>query len=258
MTETQQSPQAIPEAQELSAAEGSRNAEVQASTPPASQSAAPAQDGGGIPKELEFINRTTGRNYKTLEDAEKGLKETTAYVGTLGQKSAVLDKLAKKIARENNISEEAAVSYVASLAQQEEAAANSVASEAPVEAAPAKTARTPQDFQTEMMKEQLNELQLLRKYPEAEAHVDLIKRVARADGRDFAEIYEKDIKPLVGAGKQQAYDSQASKGAASVASSNREAPVPDTYAETFKAFQNGRASVMDVLKAKGLRISARE
>lgn len=261
MTDEKQSPIAsVPVAPELSATEGARNAEVQASTPETSQTVAPQGSGVAIPKELELINRATGRQYKTLEDAEAGLRETSSYVGTLGQKAAVVEKLAKKIAAENNVSEEAAIRYVQELAEAEAHNAVVQASEVSQVARESteKSSRTPQDFQTEIMKGELQELKLLRKFPEAESHVDLIRRVSQADGRDYADIYEKDIKPLVLAGRDSAYQSQATKEGASVVSTSREAPPPDEYAKTFKAFQSGKASVADMLRAKGLRIAPRE
>lgn len=256
MTNEQQSPTAtVPDAPELSAPEGARNAEVKASTPETSQTAA-SQGDGAIPKELQIINEATGRSYKTLEEAQKGLKETVSYVGTLGQRASLVEKLAKKIAKENNVSEDAALQYVQSLAEAEAAQAEAQqASEEPAQAAPANTARTPQDYHVQGLQEQLQELQLLRKFPEAEANMNLIKSVAKATGRDFAEIYEKDIKPLVLAGKNQAYESQSAKEGASVVVSSKEAVEPDAYASTFKAFQKGKASLRDVLRAKGLLVT---
>ena len=262
MTDIQQSPiAAVPGASELSATEGARNADVQASTPAASQAATPAQGSGSeLSKEVELINRITGRQYKTLEDAEKGVKETYSHVGSLGQKASIVDKLAEKIARENNVSQEAALEYVTQLTQAELAQAEQAAS-APSEdlakSAPA-SAKSPQDFHLQQLQEQLQEERLLRKFPEAEEQLDLIKRVSKADGRDFAEIYEKDIRPLVDLGKKQAYGTQTSKQMASVVTNGQVAGEPDTYTQVFKDFTNGKASVMDVLKAKGLRVASKE
>lgn len=252
-----QSPNTIPVAPELSATEGARNAEEQANTPETSQTNPPVEDGVAIPKELELINRATGRQYKTLEDAEKGLKETSSYVGTLGQKSAVVDKLVKKIAKENKVSEEAATRYVQELADAEAAqSAVTEASEVP-QVAPS-NARSPQDFENQVMKEELQSLQLFRKFPEAESQARVIRDIARATGRDYVDIYEKNIKPLVLAGRDSAYNSQAAKEGASVTSSSRESPPPDEYAKTFNAFKTGRASVADMLRAKGIRIAPKE
>lgn len=260
MTETQQSPKdAVPGAHELSAAEGVRNAEAQNSTSAASQTTTPAQGGGeGLPKELEFINKTTGRSYKTLEDAEKGLRETVSYVGTLGQRAAMVDKLAKRIAKENNVSEDAAIQYVSQLIDSgEQQVADAEPQQAAREVAQPSVRTTPQDIQYKMLQEQLMEERLLRKFPEAEKHVDLIKRASRADGRDYADIYEKEIKPLMDAGKQQAYANQESKGGAAVASTSREAPPQDPYKQVLEAFKKGKATTMDLLRAKGMRIEAR-
>lgn len=255
MTEEQQSLETVPGSQELSAPEGVQNAEVQATPPTASQPATQAQGDGVTPPELAVINRATGRNYKSLDEAEKGLKETSSYLGTLGPRASLVEKLAKKVAKENNISEEAALRYISDLATQEQIQQQAEQREAPQSVAPASTVRSPQDYQQQMLQERLNELELLRKFPDAEAHIDLIKRVARADNRDYRDIYEKDVKPLLVAKESGAH--QASKAAASVASSSHEAPAPDEYARVFKNFQDGKASLMDVLRAKGMRIEGK-
>ena len=42
---------------------------------------------------LEDVNKLTGRDYKSLDEAQKGIKELTSYVGKLGPKAAEWDKL---------------------------------------------------------------------------------------------------------------------------------------------------------------------
>jgi hypothetical protein len=254
MTESQQSPATVSAPQE---SEGNGNANIQSEVRQES-SAVPASS--EVPKELEVINKAAKRQYKTLEEAEKGISETYSYVGTLGQRAAIVDKLAERIASENEVSKEDATKYLELLLEQTPVAQpeqSSSRADVPTETK-VRVQETLKDYQLQTLSQQVQEEKLLRKFPEAESNMDLIKNIHKATGREFFEIYEKDILPLVEVGKKQAYESQSTKQGASVVTSGATPPPADPYNETFKKFQRGQASVIELLKAKGLRIGPKE
>lgn len=257
----QQSPATVPGASELGASEGSRNAGTQGNVSPDPSTAptsAQSSAQGETSKELELINEVSGRKYATLDEAKKGLKETYTYVGTLGQQAARFDKLAEKIAKENNVAKEVAVQYLEELAAEQQAQETAAAN--PVEGTASQPEVKPnlQERNTDFLAEKVNELEFLRKYPQAEQHTDVIRTIHRATGKDFAAIYEETIVPLVNQGKKDAYATQESKTSSGTAVGSGEAPVTDTYQEVFDDFAKNpsRENLMGVLKAKGLKIVA--
>lgn len=279
---SQQSPAAVPGAQELAASEGVRNAEVQGnvhspstSTPSPTGEAAPSATQGTpseVPQEVALINEMTGRNYKTLDEARKGVKETFSYVGTLGQRASIADKIAEKVAAENGVSKEAAIEYLRVIAEAEQGQATPEAQAqgnpaqqsnervdvpAPGHSAP----RTPQDFETQRLAEQVQALTFLRKYPDAEAHLETVKLMSRATGEDYTVAFESRVLPLLTLGKKAAYEVQEAKSTGEAVVSQTAAPEVDHSQEIFQAWANnpkGNVSLMDVLRAKGMTIKASE
>jgi hypothetical protein len=81
--------------------------------------------------------------------------------------------------------------------------------------------------------------------------------VAKSTGKDFVKAYEEDVLPLINEGKKVAYQTQESK-TGQVAVTSNEPPVIDNYGEVLEGFKRGKVSVMDVLKAKGLKIIPEE
>lgn len=257
MPDEQQSPKSVPETPELSGSEGARNAEVPSNVQPEASQSAPAQEKDKVetPRELDFINRSTGRQYKTLEEAEKGLKETVGYVGTLGQKASVVEKLVKRIAKEQNVSEDAALQYVQAIAEQQQAASAPQVEETNDDSEaynPPPQVPPPLYYESQKLSQKVNELELLRKHPDAEQHLELIGAISKSTGEDYAQVYEKRIAPLVEVGRKQAYETQDAKAGAAPIRSGKEQPAVDEYGGVFEKFQQGKASVVDVLKAKGI------
>jgi len=66
-------------------------------TDPQGQNVSPGEGDGDVSQQgnfsLEEVNKLMGREYKSLDEAQKGLEEQTSYVGKLGPKAAEWDKL---------------------------------------------------------------------------------------------------------------------------------------------------------------------
>lgn len=73
--------EAVPEEPGTSSPEGEEN------VTPSAEEKSGADAGQAKGMTLDEINTMTGRNYKTLEDAQKGIKETYNYVGEAGKKT---------------------------------------------------------------------------------------------------------------------------------------------------------------------------
>jgi len=106
-------------------------------------------------KLLQEINEATGRNYKTLEEAKKGIKETYSFVGSdviaeLRRKAQEYDKLKTRMEKE----------------------------------------RTPEVQQNEFY-QKVDKLELVMKHPDVEPYADLVGAIAREKGISWIEAYEQ-------------------------------------------------------------------
>lgn len=117
----------------------------------------------------ETINQATGRDYKTDEDAIKGIKETTSYVGKVGKYKDAINALEQKQGGEAE-----AIEYLSSLTKDGET-----------------TNQTTDP--TESLKQevdQLKEANFLNANPELASHFETIKDL-RKDGETFEQTVER-------------------------------------------------------------------
>ncbi|MFA6097565.1 MAG: hypothetical protein WC788_08150 [Candidatus Paceibacterota bacterium] len=135
---------------------------------------------------LELLNQTTGRNFTSMDEFRNHYDNLKNFVGEnpneLKQKAKELDEfqtkygmtpseLADRLANSQNQDEEA--KKIASEAREK-------AKEREIE----DTRRMSMDTATE-----LQEIKLLRKYPEAEEVLDEVKALAKAQGKSLSDAY---------------------------------------------------------------------
>ena len=144
---------------------------------------------------LNQLKQTTGRDFKSLEDFQKHYKELSKFVGqnpkALKEKAEAYDKL---IAEANEVVDEA------------EAKKKSTKTE------------IPQEIQE--LKTKIQEMELLRDYPEAKPFLETISAVSKSEGISFKEAYENKLKDLV-ASKLKLDESKSKEKAIGVVSKGR-------------------------------------
>lgn len=117
---------------------------------------------------LDTINTATNRDYKTEEEAIKGIKETTSYVGKVGKYKDAINALEQKQGGEAE-----AIQYLSSLSKDGEETAEQ--SSNPLEEKVAI----------------LEEANFLAANSELAPHMDLVKKL-RKDGETFAQTVENN------------------------------------------------------------------
>jgi len=117
----------------------------------------------------ETINQATGRDYKTDEDAIKGIKETNSYVGKVGKYKDAINDLEQKQGGEAE-----AIEYLASLSK---------------DVADTDQPTDPNKALSEQV-EQLTEANFLTANPELASHLDTIKDL-RKDGETLEQTVER-------------------------------------------------------------------
>lgn len=121
---------------------------------------------GGI---RETINQATGRDYKTEEDAIKGIKETTSYVGKVGKYKDAITALEQKQGGEAE-----AIEYLSSLTKDGEVTTE-------------QSTTNPLEEKVAMLEEE----NFLTANSELAPHMDLVKKLKK-DGETYAQTVENN------------------------------------------------------------------
>jgi len=119
---------------------------------------------------LDTINTATNRSYKTEEEAIKGIKETTSYVGKVGKYKDAITALEQKQGGEAE-----AISYLSDLTKETDDTTEQATTANPLEEKVA----------------QLEEANFLNANVELAPHMDLVKQLKK-DGETYAQTVENN------------------------------------------------------------------
>lgn len=132
-------------------------------------------EGGGANESgvdvLKTINDIAGREYKTVDDAKKGIKETFDFVGKAGQSQKLVTEIAGKLGLDG---EKGVMQWLNAFG----------AGSAPAE--------TPETKSQPASKEDVKDLRFLVDHPDLKEHLTLIKKIASVDGVEYDEAVKSD------------------------------------------------------------------
>lgn len=174
----------------------------------------------------KVINEATGREYKSDEDAIKGIKETTSYVGKVGKYKDVLEQIEK-----TSGGEEKAIEALKALVAEEP--------------------RKEQDNSVNPVIEEVDRLKeetFFLKNKELEPHKEVIRKL-RKDGQNYDEVV-KENKDLID--KLVAYD-ESQKTKSVIHSNSRLTDSDSDYAKDFAEAQRTGNWATFLGKHKGIK-----
>ncbi len=178
---------------------------------------------------LDTINEATGRNYKSEEEAIKGIKETTSYVGKVGKYKDVISAIESA-----NGGEQGAIEALKDLASKEE----------PTEKSEDNNANNA--LEEKILK--LEEESFFNANSDLATHKELIGKLKK-DGQTWAEAVEENKETLDQL--KQLTSNQSSKSV--IHSNDRTVVEGAEYNEAFKkASETGDWT--EVLRQKGVKI----
>ncbi len=206
-----QTPPAQVQEQGTDSGAGSENVVADPSVRPETQK--PKEEPSANPFETAF-KQVLGEDL-SAEEALKKLDNLNKFVGdqTVAdqrQKADQYEKLVKHVAREQGLDLTAAQSRVEEVLEQAEYSVP-----APQQPATQETEQPQVDLGTRKELKKLQRTvekdQLLKKYPEAEAHLDVIEEDFDVTGKSMVELFEKKYKPAIELGVQKAHEAQKAK-----------------------------------------------
>lgn len=166
-------------------------------TPPAdmSQNSAPQADltSEAKPEAVQFAERTLGRKFDSVEEAEKTIKNLNSLVGD--QTVSSQRKALEKIASQANMSTNELIEYLAT----QDINTPQATEEAPVESAPVRN--LPDDTTKRLVRIEVNSF--VKENPEAQEVRDQVFAKALATGRPVDEIWAKEFAPLIELGQKK-------------------------------------------------------
>lgn len=144
--------------------------------------------------EILFAERTLGREFASVEEAEKAVKNLNSFVGD--QTVSSQRKALEKIASQANMSTNELIEY---LATQDISTPQATPDESQV-AEPAQVRNVPDMNTQRLVRVEVNSF--LKDTPEAQAVRDQLFAKALASGKPVDEVWAKEFAPLIELGKK--------------------------------------------------------